>query len=130
MGQKRAKIGGEVGANGEFYEGGKFIATTDHSKRHGSVKRKPRKVQIRPFEWVIAEPGQRPIFPSSAPAPPISTDTIPQKVSLPTRRLSKCTAIVCITAKLSKISKTSAIGSTREKSGFNLEFAGNPIENR
>jgi hypothetical protein len=62
MGQKRAKIGGEVGANGEFYEGGKFIATTDHSKRHGSVKRKPRKVQIRPFEWVIAEPGQRPIF--------------------------------------------------------------------
>ena len=27
--QKRAKAGGEIGANGEFYEGDKFIATMD-----------------------------------------------------------------------------------------------------
>lgn len=31
-GQRRAKAGGEFGANGEWYEGGKFIATTDHVK--------------------------------------------------------------------------------------------------
>lgn len=30
--QRRAKAGGERGANGEWYEGGKFIATTDHAK--------------------------------------------------------------------------------------------------
>lgn len=32
MGQKRAKVGGEFGANGEWYEGGKFIATKDRPK--------------------------------------------------------------------------------------------------
>ncbi len=30
--QRRAKVGGEIGANGEFYEGGKFIATKDNPK--------------------------------------------------------------------------------------------------
>jgi len=29
--QKRAKPGGEFGANGEWYEGGKFIATQEHT---------------------------------------------------------------------------------------------------
>jgi hypothetical protein len=32
IGQKRARKGGEFGANGEFYEGGKFIATKDNAK--------------------------------------------------------------------------------------------------
>lgn len=32
LGQKRAKAGGELGANGEWYEGGKFIATKDRPK--------------------------------------------------------------------------------------------------
>ena len=31
-GQRRAAPGGEVGANGEWYEGGKFIATKDNPK--------------------------------------------------------------------------------------------------
>lgn len=31
-GQRRARKGGEFGANGEWYEGGKFIATTDARK--------------------------------------------------------------------------------------------------
>jgi hypothetical protein len=31
-GQLRAKVGGEFGANGEWYEGGKFIATKDNRK--------------------------------------------------------------------------------------------------
>lgn len=30
--QQRAKAGGELGANGEWYEGGKFIATKDNPK--------------------------------------------------------------------------------------------------
>lgn len=30
--QRRAVVGGEFGANGEWYEGGKFIATNDHPK--------------------------------------------------------------------------------------------------
>lgn len=30
--QKRARAGGEMGANGEWYEGGKFIATKDNPK--------------------------------------------------------------------------------------------------
>lgn len=30
-GQRRAKVGGEVGANGEWYDGGKFIATEAHT---------------------------------------------------------------------------------------------------
>lgn len=61
--QKRAKVGGEVGANGEFYEGGKFVSTTAaNAKRHGSTPRKPRKVEIAPYTWVLAEEGQRPLF--------------------------------------------------------------------
>ena len=32
-GQRRAQAGGEIGANGEWYEGGKFIATRDNPKR-------------------------------------------------------------------------------------------------
>lgn len=31
-GQRRARKGGELGANGEWYEGGKFIATTEAAK--------------------------------------------------------------------------------------------------
>lgn len=32
MDQKRAAVGGELGANGEWYEGGKFIATKENPK--------------------------------------------------------------------------------------------------
>ena len=32
VGKKRAKVGGEFGANGEWYKGGAFIATTDRPK--------------------------------------------------------------------------------------------------
>lgn len=39
-GQRRAKPGGEYGANGEWYEGGKFIATRDNPKS-APQERKP-----------------------------------------------------------------------------------------
>lgn len=34
--QKRASVGGERGANGEWYEGGKFIATTPKRNDHSN----------------------------------------------------------------------------------------------
>ena len=63
---KRAVKGGEFGANGEWYEGGKFINTVEqNAKRHGSAPKaaKLRKVQIKPYVWVMQEAeGQKPLF--------------------------------------------------------------------
>ncbi len=57
---KRAAKGGEYGANGEWYEGGKFINTIpENDKRHGSRKRGVRKVQIEPYVWVVQEGDYR-----------------------------------------------------------------------
>jgi len=54
--QKRARIGGETGTNGEFYEGGKFLPSTERPKGK-PVKKKPRKVNVEPYVWVTLEPG-------------------------------------------------------------------------
>lgn len=65
----RAKKGGEFGANGEWYEGGKFINTVpENAKRHGSAPKKPlgkRNTapgvwEMQPFDGAIA------IFPQLA----------------------------------------------------------------
>lgn len=59
--QQRAKKGGELGANGEWYEGGKFINTIpENAKEYGSVTAKPRKVQIEPYVWVLSD--RKPLF--------------------------------------------------------------------
>jgi hypothetical protein len=50
MNQRRAQKGGEYGANGDWYEGGKWIANTDRPKRHGSVK-PTRRQQVAPWTW-------------------------------------------------------------------------------
>jgi hypothetical protein len=61
--QKRASVGGEFGANGEWYEGGRFINTVpENAKKHGSVARKPRKIQIEPYVWVEVTGDERAIF--------------------------------------------------------------------
>jgi len=59
---KRAVKGGEFGANGEWYEGGKFINTIpENRKKEGSEPaRKARKVQIEPRVWVVDT--RRPLF--------------------------------------------------------------------
>lgn len=62
----RAKKGGELGANGEWYEGGKFIATTEHPKRFGSRKPALRKQEIEPYKWEVGGEGQVAIFPQLA----------------------------------------------------------------
>ena len=60
--QKRAKVGGERGANGDWYEGGKFIATSKaRVKQHGSVKT-GKKVEIEPYVWVDEREGFRPLM--------------------------------------------------------------------
>ena len=65
--QKRAKVGGEIGANGDFYEGGKFINTVSANDKRRASRRMPakaRKVQIDPDTCVVLEPGdtRRPII--------------------------------------------------------------------
>lgn len=40
IGQRRAKAGGEFGANGEWYEGGKFIATKDDTVKSAPPARR------------------------------------------------------------------------------------------
>jgi len=61
MRQPRAKQGGEVGPNGEFYEGGKFIATTDHAKSRVGRKTTGR-VETESGIWVEGREGWRPLF--------------------------------------------------------------------
>lgn len=51
---KRAIKGGEFGANNEWYEGGKFIATTERPKTEGSKPKKASKQEIAPYKWEMA----------------------------------------------------------------------------
>lgn len=52
--QKRASKGGEYGANGEWYEGGKFINTVeDNAKRSKKSSKPSRKRQVAPFVWEV-----------------------------------------------------------------------------
>ena len=53
----RAKKGGEIGANGEWYEGGKFIATTERPKGAAKTIRRTRRVEIEPYVWAECVEG-------------------------------------------------------------------------
>ena len=60
---KRAQKGGEIGTNGEFYEGGKFLPSTTLPKREGSASKKAtHKVEIEPYVWVECPEGKRSIY--------------------------------------------------------------------
>ena len=60
----RAKKGGELGANGEWYEGGKFIATTERPKSQAEIRKATRKQETAPYVWEVApEIGLVAIFP-------------------------------------------------------------------
>ena len=63
-GTKRAAKGGEVGANGEFYEGGKFINTIPENRKKEGGRRpaKARKVQVGPYRWESNEGTRVAIF--------------------------------------------------------------------
>lgn len=59
----RAKKGGEFGANGEWYEGGKFINTVpENAKRHGSGRKGTGKQEVAPYVWEVAPEGMRSIY--------------------------------------------------------------------
>lgn len=63
MTQKRAKRGGEIGPNGEHYNGGAFIATTTLGKMARTNKaKKPRKVEVEPYKWEMEREGFRTIW--------------------------------------------------------------------
>ena len=60
--QTRAKRGGEVAPNGEFYKGGQFINTVEENAKKGSRKSTARKVQVSPYQWEMSRDGEFPIF--------------------------------------------------------------------
>lgn len=61
--QKRAKTGGEIGTNGEFYQGGEFLPTTELASRHrAKVAPKARKEKIAQYVFDFAPEGHRAIF--------------------------------------------------------------------
>lgn len=51
----RAKKGGEYGANGEWYKGGRFLNTVaENPKKEGSSNSKAtRKQQVAPYQWEL-----------------------------------------------------------------------------
>lgn len=54
----KAVKGGEVGVNGEFYKGGRFLPNNpDRAKVEGSAPRKARKIEIEPYKWIAAPAG-------------------------------------------------------------------------
>lgn len=61
MSQNRAKAGGQVGTNGEFYEGGKFLPATEKPKGK-PVKRGSGKQEIEPYLWAVAPEGKFSIY--------------------------------------------------------------------
>jgi len=66
MTHSRAKAGGEFGANGEWYEGGKFINTVaENAKRAAKeAKKATRKQEVENYKWEIAPiAGQRALYP-------------------------------------------------------------------
>lgn len=57
--QKRAAVGGEFGANGEWYEGGKFINTVEENAKGKAKKRTTtRKQEIAPYVWEVPPEGK------------------------------------------------------------------------
>lgn len=59
----RAPKGGAYGANGEWYEGGKFINTVPHNaKKEGSKPKGSGKQEIAPYQWEVPPEGKRSIY--------------------------------------------------------------------
>ena len=58
----RAKSGGEIAPNGEFYKGGQFINTVEANPKKASIsngKNKVSKVEVAPYKYVSADLDQR-----------------------------------------------------------------------
>jgi hypothetical protein len=63
MATRQAIKGGEFGANGEFYEGGRFLNTIpENRKREGSAPKRAHKVEIEPYVWVVPTDDRKSIY--------------------------------------------------------------------
>ena len=65
----RAKAGGEFGANGEWYDGGKFINTVPENAKRAAkeAKKATRKQEVENYKWEVAPvAGQRALYPMMA----------------------------------------------------------------
>lgn len=63
MSNGRAKKGGEIGQNGEFYAGGTFLPSTSLPKQGAQARKKGGgKEEIAPYEWAPAPEGMRSIY--------------------------------------------------------------------
>lgn len=60
--KSRASKGGEIGANGEFYKGGQFIAKTDAPKKRSVKRTGTGKQQVEPYKWEVAPEGKKSLF--------------------------------------------------------------------
>ena len=49
----KAKKGGEIGANGEFYKGGQFVADNPNTAKGMTAKKTAHKIEIEPYKWII-----------------------------------------------------------------------------
>ena len=62
----RAQAGGEIGINGEHYEGGQFLPSSPNTIKGEMKKTNARKgsgkQEIAPYKWVIAPEGKVSIF--------------------------------------------------------------------
>jgi hypothetical protein len=59
---ERAKAGGEVGRNQDFYKGGQFLPSTELPKRYQARRSGSGQVEIEPFKRVPAKEGVQPIL--------------------------------------------------------------------
>lgn len=57
----RAKRGGEIGKNGEFYAGGTFLPSTTLGKMQKAKAVGSGKVEVEPFKWVASE-GRKSLY--------------------------------------------------------------------
>jgi hypothetical protein len=63
MSAGRAKTGGQIGQNGEFYKGGTFLPSTDNPKRTPTKrKRGPKRDLVAPGEFAEYPEGHGSIF--------------------------------------------------------------------
>lgn len=61
----RAMRGGEIGANGEFYQGGQFVADNPNTVKGSAARTSGKhKIEIEPYKWITAENGEKSIFSS------------------------------------------------------------------
>jgi hypothetical protein len=61
----RAKAGGEIGKNGEFYQGGQFLPNTTMGKQGRQNRKKsgrPRKSEVAPYQWEETPEGMVAIY--------------------------------------------------------------------